>query len=300
MKNNSTLLKLLICTNVFLLIAVLAAVVLILNSSTPQKADEPQAEIEQTITPTSEPVLKKIKKPTLKKFLKTAVSPVGSTMYVYGGGWNEADTGAGKYAVSIGVAEEWRDFYEEQDSGYDSSLHRYKINKGLDCSGYIGWAVYNTLETENGKDGYVFFAEEFADKLSGLGFGEKTEKNNISEYKAGDIMSSQSDSHAWICLGQCSDGSVVFVHSSPPGVRICGTACPDGKRDSEAVSLATQYMSSEFPDWYGKYPDCFKGLSYLTNYSQFRWYTGENGVIDDPDGYSQMSASEILNDIFNE
>ena len=300
MKNNSTLLKLLICVNAFLLIAVAAAVVLVLNANNPENNEEPQTEIEQTTEVTPEPVSDNIKKPTLKKFLKNAVLPVGSTMYVYGGGWNEADTGAGEYAVSIGVPEEWRDFYEEQDASYDSSLHRYKINKGLDCSGYIGWAVYNTLENENGKDGYVFFAQEFADKLAGLGFGEKIEKNNISEYKPGDIMSSQSDSHAWICLGQCPDGSVVFVHSSPPGVRICGTACPDGRRDSEAVSLATQYMSSEFPDWYEKYSDCFKGSSYLTNYSQFRWYTGENGVIDDPEGYSQMTAPQILNDIFNE
>ena len=46
----------------------------------------------------------------LKCFLRTALLPVGSTMYVYGGGWNEADTGAGIEAVTLGVSAEWAEF----------------------------------------------------------------------------------------------------------------------------------------------------------------------------------------------
>ena len=30
---------------------------------------------------------------TIKNFLTTALAPVGSTMYIWGGGWNKADTG---------------------------------------------------------------------------------------------------------------------------------------------------------------------------------------------------------------
>ena len=44
------------------------------------------------------------RKSTLKELLLTALQPVGSTMYVWGGGWNEADTGAGPDAVTIGVS----------------------------------------------------------------------------------------------------------------------------------------------------------------------------------------------------
>lgn len=235
---------------------------------------------------------------TIKEFLKKAMEPVGETMYVYGGGWNKEDTGAGEYAVTIGVAEEWRRFYEEQDSSYNSSEHRYEITKGLDCSGYLGWTIYNTLETENGKSGYVFFAEEYADKMSGLGFGEKTNRGSFSDYFPGDIMSSKSDSHVWISLGQCSDGSVVLVNSSPPGVRICGTATPDGNARSEAVEIAEEYMSAVFPDWYARYPECLKNTAYLTNYDRFRWYTDGRGVMTDPEGYLSLTPKEILSYIF--
>ena len=39
---------------------------------------------------------------TLQNFLTIAIQPVGQTMYVWGGGWNEEDTGAGQDAKRIG------------------------------------------------------------------------------------------------------------------------------------------------------------------------------------------------------
>ena len=54
-------------------------------------------------------------KSTLKKLLQTALQPVGSTLYVWGGGWNEADTGAGEEAVTIGVSPRWKSFFEKQN-----------------------------------------------------------------------------------------------------------------------------------------------------------------------------------------
>ena len=38
---------------------------------------------------------------TLENLLKTALLPIGNTMYIYGGGWNEEDTGAGIEAMTI-------------------------------------------------------------------------------------------------------------------------------------------------------------------------------------------------------
>ena len=40
---------------------------------------------------------------TLLNFLKTAMTPVGTTLYVYGGGWNWQDTAADHAASAIGV-----------------------------------------------------------------------------------------------------------------------------------------------------------------------------------------------------
>ena len=38
---------------------------------------------------------------TLRNLLKTAMAPVGSTMYIWGGGWNKADNGAGADGLRI-------------------------------------------------------------------------------------------------------------------------------------------------------------------------------------------------------
>ena len=56
---------------------------------------------------------------SLEHFLEIAMEPVGQTMYVWGGGWNEEDTGAGVEAVTIGVSDQWASFFEEQDASYD-------------------------------------------------------------------------------------------------------------------------------------------------------------------------------------
>lgn len=234
---------------------------------------------------------------TVKKLIENALMPVGSTMYIYGGGWNEKDTGAGESAVTIGLSPKWKTFAEAQGADYDSSLYRYQIEKGLDCSGYIGWVIYNTLEHENNKPGYVFLAQEFADRLSEMELGTKSAKGSFSDYQPGDILSSD-DCHVWIAIGQCEDGSVVFVHSSPPGVSICGTVSPDGTEHSMAVQLAEKFMSERFPLWYEKYPGCSRNISYLHNYNRFRWHVGDSEILSDPDDYCSLTPEEILTDIF--
>lgn len=49
-------------------------------------------------------------KQTLLNFLITAKAPLGHTMYVWGGGWNEEDTAAGEEARSIGESPRWQEF----------------------------------------------------------------------------------------------------------------------------------------------------------------------------------------------
>lgn len=284
--------------SIILTLAVIIAAFVLYNEIKESKnlSDDPASEspaAEQTVS--VELVDDRV--PTLKSFLKNALMPVGETMYVYGGGWNEEDTGAGIEAVTIGLSPEWKRFYAMQDSAYNSSDYRYHIHEGLDCSGYIGWVVYNTLETENGREGYVYPAQDFAEKLAEQGLGTKINKEEVSAYCPGDIMSSRSDHHVWISLGGCSDGSVVLVHSSPPGVRLCGTAAADGYADSEAVHIAERFMQRFYPEWYEKFPDCSKNASYLTNYDQFRWNISESGVMSDKEGFSELTPEEILTEL---
>lgn len=206
---------------------------------------------------------------TLENFLATALLPVGHTMYVWGGGWNEEDTGAGTETRSIGVSPNWESFFDAQDASYDYKKTRYQIHDGLDCSGFVGWAVYNTMETEDGKDGYVFKSTETAEAYASYGFGDYHAAGSALEWLPGDIASMKG--HVWISLGTCEDGSVLLVHASPPGVRLCGTELSGGT--SDAVTLATQFMSSHYPEWFARYPKCAVSTSYLKDSGQMRWNT---------------------------
>ena len=86
---------------------------------------------------------------------------------------------------------------------------------------------------------------------SNVGYGYTVVSGEIGSYysraKAGEAIVNQSylsqngwtlkpgdigynDGHTWIVLGQCSDKSVVIVHSTPQaGVQISGTTTPTGK-----------------------------------------------------------------------
>jgi hypothetical protein len=100
-------------------------------------------------------------------------------------------------------------------------------------------------------------------------------------------------------VGQCSDGSVVLLHSSPPGVRLAGTPTMSGKTSSRAVKLAQYYMKKYYPQWYKKYPNCAVDGQYLTQYAQMRWDLTGDMIMTDPDGYQNKSADQILKDLFS-
>ena len=244
-------------------------------------------------------------KSTVKNFLQTAISPIGSTMYVWGGGWGN-DSKAGESATRIGLSDKWRSFCKKQTSSYNYRKYLYRNNDGLDCSGFVGWTIYNVMNTKNNKKGYVYFSREQAEKLADLGFGTYVRENNVKNYKAGDIMSATCTNcgecrHVWIVIGECEDGSVVLVHSSVSGVQISGTYSKDGKKKSMAYKLAKKYMEKYYPSWTKKYPVLCKDEKYLTHFSQMRWTTeGKNAVLSDPDGYRNMSVEEVLEDLFAE
>ena len=267
---------------------------------------------------------------TLENFLKTAMMPVGTTLYIYGGGWNWQDDGSAVQTRTIGVSPDWIRFFEEQDENFtykgkdgdeenvDASASYYPFGgyneyyyAGLDCSGYVGWVIYNTFETENGKEGYVGGATGFAKRLADLGLGTWTQDvtGPAAVFLPGDIMSL--NGHVWISLGTCDDGSVVILHSTPSYSR---TGQPGGgvqigavgqDESCEAYTLADHYMSEYFPKWYGRYPAALKKPENYFHFEGekaglFRWNTGEGGRLSDPAGVQKMQPKEVLGLLFGE
>lgn len=239
---------------------------------------------------------KVIRKSTIRNLLKTALGPVGTTLYVWGGGWNTDPNGqaSGIDAVTIGVPARWKEFFYSYGAGYDYRQTRYQTRDGLDCSGYVGWVLYNTFNTKSGNDGYVMLAQNMASTYASWGWGSYALAGSFSDFQAGDIMS-LSSGHVYITVGQCSDGSVVLLHASPPGVMITGTSTPSGSQLSQANALASKYMKKYFPDYYNRYSGKLsRGTSYLNSYSRMRWYLSGKCVMTDPDGFTGKSAEKIL------
>ena len=253
------------------------------DSEKPQPGTEQSKQTEEIIdeiqkeeVPKEEPIEAK----TVKQFLQNAILPVGNTMYIWGGGWNEADTCAGVGATYIGLYPKWETFAEHQDADYDYKKHRYELENGLDCSGFVGWTIYNTFETESGKSGYVTKAKNMAAYYANMGWGHFIE--NPQQFLPGDIVSMEK--HVWICLGTCADGSVLLVHASPPGVSICGTK-------GKAAELAEQYMMTKHPDWQQKYPKREVSDSYVENVTLFRW---TKGTMTDAQEMQALTGEEMI------
>lgn len=229
--------------------------------------------------------------PTIKKLIKTAFIPLGHTMYVYGGGWNEEDTFASIQARTIGESTAWHKFFLTQSSNYNFKKFLHCSTLGLDCTGYIGWVIYNLLNTQDNLSGYVFKAKELGYRLEELGLGSVSEASPSLNHLCGDIFFSPKHCHAYISLGECDDKSVLLLHSSPPGVMLSGTPAPYSSARSQAQKCARRFLQINYPEWYAKFPQTDRGRDYLCDYHRFRFY---KVVVPDPDELSSCSATHIL------
>ncbi len=238
----------------------------------------------------------RLEKATIRKLLQTALKPVGSTLYIWGGGWNKSADGS-ITGRTMGVSPAWKSWFNANGKDYDYTKYRYEYPKGLDCSGYIGWVIYNTFNSTSGHGSFVMLAQVMAKTFAGYGWGTYKPAGSVTDFKAGDIMSLAAG-HVYMVVGQCSDGSVVLLHSSPPGVMITGTATRSGNKKSEAIKLANYYMKKYFPAFNKKFPDTSRDASYLTNYAQMRWYAGRTtSLITDPEGLRNMDAKQVLTNL---
>ena len=291
----------------------------------------------------SAPVSGTAGKKTLKNFLALAMEPVGTCLYVYGGGWNWQDETSANQAMTIGVPQSWVDFFQAQDENYvyqnkkdpAKSYYSRQYNEyyyaGLDCSGYVGWVMYNLLHTESStvsdSDGYVKSSTGQAGFFADMGLGtmdmgenlknkdgslKKDSKGHVMRayygedhtFRPGDIFSM--NGHTWISLGTCTDGSVVIIHSTP---RVSGGAgvqlsAIGNDKQCEAYQLANYYMNEFYPLWAERYGDsvlCLDFGEYTVVHGKlagrFRWNL--NNAILDPDGYANMTPREILEDLFS-
>ncbi|MCR5371076.1 MAG: hypothetical protein K6E83_10240 [Clostridium sp.] len=258
---------------------------------------------------------------TVRNFLATAMEPVGTTLYMYGGGWDWQDKGSAVQARTIGISPDWVRFFSSQDADYNyktvvpaESYYPYGgyneyYYAGLDCSGYAGWVLYNTLNRTDGEEGYVRDSSAFARILQGYGWGSMADPGLQTGVCPGDIVST--DGHVWISLGTCDDGSVVILHSSPSvsrtghpggGVRIDAVGFDES---CEAYRLADRYMSAFYPEWYSRYPVTLRGpAAYLYcpagMTGRFIWDVSGGGVLTDPEGIRQMKPEQVLRSLFGE
>lgn len=272
-------------------------------------------------------------KRTLKNYLQTAMNPVGTALYVYGGSWDWQDVNSSNQALTIGLPQSWIDFFQQQDANYtymndDDPAHSYYPHNswnqyyyaGVDCSAYIGWTVYNVMHTKSTtndlSDGYVMSAVKMAKTFADKGWGTWT--RDIKSFKPGDIFSMSG--HVWTVLGVCDDGSIVFLHSTPSdskagqgggGVQLSAlNPNSDNDKNCEAYKLVTKYMTKYYPEWserydavlrsYDSYATPASGSKYSKTWSgNFSWNLDGTGLTD-PDGYADMSAAEILADLFGD
>ncbi len=262
---------------------------------------------------------------TLLNFILNGMLPIGRALYVYGGGWNWQDTGAGTAARQIGVSRDWERFYSEQDEYYtykdrdgkeelrDPAASYYPFGgfnaygyAGVDCSALVGFALYNTLYTENGKEGFVLASTRMAETFAARGMGTFRRENG--PFSPGEIVSIAG--HVWISLGTCRDGSVLALHSTPApsrkgqpggGPEISGVG---ESRSCDAWRLADRLMKTLYPGWAARYETALKPLS---DYACFeKEHTGRfafGDLLEDPEGLAECSgeaAAQRILDSFRE
>ena len=144
--------------------------------------------------------------------------------------------------------------------------------------------------------GYTVVSGEIGSYYQSMGWGSILTQANLASddwtVYPGDV--GYDSGHTWIILGQCEDKSAVIVHSTPnAGVQIAGTPTPSGAYSSQAIALAQKYMS-RYPG-FTKYDYHTSSGNYIRRGNYLRW---NRNTLSDPDGYLNMTADQILADLF--
>ena len=236
----------------------------------------------------------------LSDVLKNAIKPLGKTLYVWGGGWDESDTAAGETAVHDGIWPQWEKYFQDNKDNYSYLPGKTSWNNGnregrflgLDCSGYLGWTIYNSIYGGRDAGGYVVKSSKMAETLSEHGYGNSISCTPKSKFYPGDVVSI--NGHCFLCLGQCKDGSVLILHSTPNGgVQMSGTV--SGTESSEAARLAEEFMKNQYPEWwevFGKENRQQVNAAQYLNGAKFSWQM--SGTFKDTKGMQKKTADEVV------
>lgn len=262
---------------------------------------------------------------TVKNFLLTSLAPNGQVLWVTGGGWDYDDTSADNYATTTGLIKEWLEFFDSEDADYNCDEtepvdgKNVYHEKGLDCVGHVGWAIYNTLYSKDlGDEGFVYAPdqlveslEEYCDFESADDLAGKTSEEIAKSLRPGDfaIMPGR---HMYIVIGTCSDDSLLVVHSAMctsvtgangGGIQLSAIS-KGGTNDCEAYRLAQKYMS-KYPEWTSRYNVVAKDIAIYTNFYNYKTEPESNGVfhwknsaLSDPEEYYNQSAEQIIKDLY--
>ena len=230
---------------------------------------------------------------TIKNYLLNGLQACGRVLYIWGGGWTQSTV--------KGVPQSWIDFYNSQNYYYNydnySNLSESNRIKGLDCSGFVGWNCYQTMQTSSyANSGYTVVSGSVGSSYVSRGWGSILSQSQLAAngYKLypGDI--GYDANHVWIILGQCKDKSCVVLHSTTQaGVQLSGTPTPSGNYDSQAVALCKQYMAV-YPG-FKKFPYKTSCGDFVRRGSYFRW---NRSTLADPEGYMNKNAAQILSDLY--
>ena len=211
---------------------------------------------------------------TIRNLLRTALVPCGRTLYSWGGG-HGPDTNL------AGMPQGWVDYFESHSSSTFEPQYTYiQYWNGVDCSGYSSWVVANTTGDRSGS---AILAQNVAQAYTNRGWTGLYGTDNKT-FKPGDFVSVLYG-HIWISLGQCSDGSVLLIHSGGNGIQLSGTG-------GKAMAMASYYMKKYFPYWPYETAD-YSWLLGERSYTA-RWHTDGRGLLTDPDGMQNMSAEQVM------
>lgn len=272
-----------------------------------------------------------ISRPTLTDFLSNSIKPLGTTLYIFGGGWAYDKECGDENSMTIGVAPSWKEFFDSQNEWFvyknskKKSTSYFPFNgknthheKGLDCTGFLGWIFYNTFEKEGSTKNYVYTTSKWLDTFSEtLHLGTK----EIPEGKPLDIKDSLNtgdivviSGHAYIVVGKCDDDSIVIIHSSVSnsitgayggGVQLSAINLHNSSnKNCKAYDLADSYMTKYFPEWHKRYPTVVKPFEKYLHFKDKEkrygiFHFDYENVLDDKDLLREKDASEVLSFLFD-
>ena len=230
---------------------------------------------------------------TVRNYLLNGLQACGRVLYIWGGGWTQSTV--------KGVPSSWTNWYNSQPGTYNYNNYRDLTTanrvKGLDCSGFVGWTTYQTMQSTSGATSYTVVSGSVGGSYANRGFGTIITQSQLRAdgYKLypGDI--GYDAGHVWMIVGQCKDKSCVVLHSIPQaGVQLSGTPTPAGNYDSQAVQLCNRYMSI-YPG-FTRFPYETSCGNYVTRSNYFRWY---RSTLADPEGFMTKNANQVLSSLFS-